>query len=113
MVSLECAHATSLWCMGTHRHVTLPEEERSLLDGLIHGGTAPALTLTRARVSLHSGRSQVQKRTDEYIADAVMCSISTGCNIRQRYLDKGMHARLYEKERLVHHPGSQVTWGLT
>ena len=85
--------------MGTHRYVTLTEAERSLLDGLIRSGTAPARTLTRARVLLHSDHSQGQKRSDRYIAEAVMCSISTVRNIRLRYLENGLHAALYDKQR--------------
>ena len=85
--------------MGTHRTVVLTEEERSLLDGLIRSGQAPARTLTRARVLLHSDRSQGQSRTDGYIAEAVMCSVSTVRNIRHRYLGEGMHAALYDKPR--------------
>lgn len=85
--------------MGTHREVTLREEERRLLDGLIHSGRAPARTLSRARVLLHSDRSQGEQRTDAYVAEAVMCSISTVGNIRQRYLDQGLQAALYDKPR--------------
>lgn len=85
--------------MSTQRYVTLTEEERVLLDGLIRSGTAPARTLTRARVLLHTDRSQGQKRSDGYIAEAVMCSMSTVGNIRHRYLDEGMQAALYDKPR--------------
>lgn len=85
--------------MGTHRDVILTEEERRLLEGLIRSGTAPARTLSRARVLLHSDRSQGEKRTDAYVAEAVMCSVSTVANIRHRYLDQGVHAALYDKQR--------------
>jgi transposase len=85
--------------MGTHRNVVLSEEQRSLLDGLTDSGTASARTVTRALVLLHSDRSQGLKRTDKYIAEAVRCSISTVGNIRQRYLDEGLHAALYDKPR--------------
>lgn len=83
--------------MGKHTHVALTQEQRTELEQLIRSGNAPARTNTRARILLLSDRSQSQKRTDQEVADAVMCSQSTVINIRRRYLAGGLQAALYDK----------------
>jgi transposase len=64
---------------------------------LIRTGDAPARTNTRARILLLSDRSQGQKRTDQEVADAALCSKSTVINIRRRFLSGGLPAALYDK----------------
>jgi transposase len=64
---------------------------------LIRTGDAPARTNTRARILLLSDRSQGQKRRDQEVADAVMCSLSTVINVRRRFLASGMQSALYDK----------------
>lgn len=83
--------------MGKHTHVALTQEQRTELEQLVRSGNAPARTSTRARIMLLSDRSQSQKRTDQEVADAVMCSQSTVINIRRRYLAGGVQAALYDK----------------
>jgi transposase len=85
--------------MGTQRYVVLTAEERDQLDRLTRIGNSPARTLTRARILLLSDRSQGERNTDGYVAKAVQGSISTVGNVRQRYLDEGLHAALYDKPR--------------
>ena len=83
--------------MSKHRHIELTEEERTELEQLIHSGTAPARTNTRARILLLSDRSQGQQRTDRDVAEAVLCCKGTVVRIRQKFLDDGMSEALYDK----------------
>lgn len=83
--------------MGKHTHVELTEEQRRGLEQLIRTGNTPARTNTRARILLLSDRSQGQKRTDQEVADAVLCSKGTVRNVRQRFLQGGLPAALYDK----------------
>ena len=83
--------------MGKHTHIELTTEQRTELEQLIRTGDAPARTNTRARILLLSDRSQGQKRTDQEVADAALCSKSTVINIRRRFLSGGLPAALYDK----------------
>lgn len=85
--------------MGKHTHVELTTEQRTELEQLIRSGSLSARTNTRARILLLSDRSQGQKRTDQEVADAVLCSKGTVRNVRQRFLEGGLPAALYDKER--------------
>ena len=83
--------------MGKHTHIELTVEERTELEHLIRTGDAPARTNTRARILLLSDRSQGQKRRDQEVADAALCSQSTVINIRRRFLTRGLQSALYDK----------------
>jgi len=83
--------------MGKHTHIELTTEQRTELERLIRTGDAPARTHTRARILLLSDRSQGQKRTDQAVADAALCSKSTVINVRRRFLAGGLQAALYDK----------------
>lgn len=83
--------------MGKHRQIELNADERAELEHLIHTGNAAARKQTRARILLLSDRSQGQKRTDQEVATAVMCSKSTVGNIRQRYIEGGLARALNDK----------------
>jgi len=83
--------------MGKQTHVELTEEQRTELEQLIRTGDAPARTHTRARILLLSDRSQGQKRTDQEVADAALCSKSTVINVRRRLLTGGLRRALYDK----------------
>jgi transposase len=83
--------------MGKHQHVELTENQRQELEQVIHAGNAAARTQTRARILLLSDRSQGQKRTDQVVADAVLCSLKTVRNIRRRFLAGGVAATLNDK----------------
>ena len=83
--------------MGKHTHITLNSEERAELEKLIRTGNAPARTPTSARILLLSDRSQGQKRTDQDVADAVVCSRNTVLKVRRRFLSGGWHAALDDK----------------
>jgi transposase len=83
--------------MGKHTHIELTTEQRTELEQLIHTGDAPARTHTRARILLLSDRSQGQKRPDQEVADAALCSQSTVINVRRRFLTHGLATALYDK----------------
>lgn len=83
--------------MGKHVHVELKQDERDELERLIHSGNAPARKQTRARILLLSDRSQGQKRTDQEVAAAVLCSPSTVLSIRHRYIEGGLPLALNDK----------------
>ena len=52
-----------LWSMGQHTVIHLTLEERQHLENLIHAGSAPARTQTKAHILLLTDRSQGQRRT--------------------------------------------------
>ena len=83
--------------MSKHVIVRLTEEQRSRLLGLIHTGEAPARTQTRARILLHTDRSQGQAQTDEAVAGACLCSKGTVGNVRRRFIAEGLDAALKDK----------------
>jgi transposase len=85
--------------MSTRTAVTLSEEERSHLAGLLRRGAAPARVQTRARVLLLSDRGRGERRTDEEVAAAVLTSVSTARRTRGRFLQEGLEAALGEKPR--------------
>ena len=83
--------------MGKQTHVELTEEQRTELEQLIRTGNAPARTHTRARSLLLSDRSQGQKRTDQEVAEAVLCSTSTVRSMRRRFVAGGLPGTLNDK----------------
>jgi putative transposase len=83
--------------MGKHLHIELTEDQRTELEQLIHAGNAPARKQTRARILLLSDRSHGQKRTDQEVADAALCSISTVRSIRRRFVAGGLPKALNDK----------------
>jgi len=85
--------------MSKHRKVTLTTEERERLEGIIHSGDEAARTQTRARILLLTDYSQGKHWTDEAIAAALLCSQKTVVNVRQRYVEAGLEAALYDKPR--------------
>lgn len=89
--------------MGKQIALYLITEQLNELDGLIRHGNAPARTQTRARILLLTDRSQGQKRTDEEVAKAVLCSKGTVGNVRRRYREGGLETALYDRPR----PGAE------
>jgi len=92
--------------MGKHTEVILSDEQRTELEQLIRSGTLSARTNTRARVLLLSDRHQGQQRTDQDVADAVLCSKRTVYNVRHRFVAGGLDRALYDRER----PGAPPTF---
>ncbi len=85
--------------MSKHRTLSLTHEQRQHLDNLIRSGNAPARTQTRARILLHSDRSQGQERTDQQVAQALRVHPVTVVRTRKAFLDAGMDAALFDKAR--------------
>ena len=83
--------------MGKHLCIALREDQRAELERLIHAGNAPARKQTRARILLLSDRSQGQKRTDQEVAEAVLCSTSTVRSMRRRFVAGGLPGALNDK----------------
>ncbi len=73
--------------------ITLTDHERTTLRRLIRRGTAPARTLTRARVLLKAD----QGLGDAAIADALDISVPTAWRIRHRFLAEGLDSALAHK----------------
>jgi len=83
--------------MGKHLRIELKEDERAELERQIHAGNSSVRKQTRVRILLLSDRSQGQKRTDQEVADAAICSTSTVRSIRRRYVEGGLSAALNDK----------------
>ena len=66
-------------------------------------GQGLARTQTKARILLLADRSLGDSRTDEQVAQAVMCHPLTVLRTRRRFADHGLGAALHDKER----PGAQ------
>jgi hypothetical protein len=80
--------------MRKHTHIERTREERTELEQRIRTGNAPARPHPRARILLLSDRSQGQKRTDQEVADAVLCRKSTVRTVRRRFRSGGLQAAL-------------------
>lgn len=83
--------------MGKKTRIELSEEQRTELEQLLRSGNLATRTNARARILLLSDRSQGQKRTDDEVASAVMCSSGTVGNVRRRYLAGGLRRALDDK----------------
>ena len=78
--------------------VKLTEEERAALHTLIGRGTAPARTLTHARILLKANRGEAGPGwTDAAIATALEVGLATVARVRQAYVTDGLTAALERK----------------
>lgn len=81
--------------MNKKYRVTLTEEERTMLQTLIAAGTAPARTLTHARILLKADQGPAGPAwPDDIIADALDVSIPTVARVRERLVEQGLAAAL-------------------
>ena len=85
--------------MSTHIPLYLKPEQRLALENLLRSGHPAARTQTRARILLLTDRSLGEARTDEQIAQVLLCSNATVASIRKRFLNEGLDAALYDKPR--------------
>jgi putative transposase len=85
--------------MNKHFQVHLIDEQIKELDSLTRSGNAPARTQTRARILLLTDRSGGQERTDQDVADALLCHKGTVANVRYRFRDGGLNRALYDQPR--------------
>lgn len=81
------------------KHIYLPTNDRTELEQLIKSGKQSARVISRARILLLLDRSQGQKRKISEVAEAVMVSSGTVCQIKYRYFEAGLQAALQEKPR--------------
>ena len=78
--------------------VTLTEVERARLHTLVGGGSAPARTLTHARLLLKSNQGEGGPAwTDLAIAAALEVHPTTVARVRQQYATAGLDAALTRK----------------
>lgn len=85
--------------MSNHIPLYLKPEQRAELEAGIKSGDAPARVQTRARILLLTDRSTGVWRTDEEIADTLLCSRATVANVRHRCQKEGWQSALQEKPR--------------
>src|SRR5690242_12677938 len=85
--------------MSQHIPLYLTSEQRAELEIGLKSGNAPARVQTRARILLLTDRSQGEWRTDQEIAEALLCSRATVATVRHRCLQEGLQAALVEKPR--------------
>jgi|SRR5581483_3463032 len=85
--------------MSQHIPLYLKPEQRAELEAGLKSGVTSARIQTRARILLLTDRSTAEWRTDEEIAQVLLCSRATVANVRQRCLKEGWQAALLEKPR--------------
>lgn len=84
------------WGMGMKKYrVTLTEEERSFLKGLVSSGKAAARKITHGRILLLADEnSGAGNNTDEAIVNALQVGVVTVARIRQRFVEQGLESAL-------------------
>ncbi len=82
--------------MSKHLTIHLSDDQRTTLNTLIHSGSAPARTHTRAR-SLLLDRNQAAPCTDDAVAKALRCHRNIVGNVRRRFVAEGVEAALSHK----------------
>ena len=84
--------------MAKKYRVTLTPEERETLHALIASGTAPARTLTHARILLKADESEGQPAwSNAAIAAMLESSEPTISRVRKRFTEAGLDAALHRK----------------
>ena len=80
--------------------VTLTEEERSELEGLLAAGKSSALKQAHARILLKADAAPGGSAwSDSRIAEAVEVGTATVERVRQRFVKQGLEAALVRKPR--------------
>ena len=78
--------------------VTLSEEERTFLEGVIAKGKASAHKQSHARILLKADQSaQGPQWTDERIAEALEIGHGTVQRVRRRFVEEGLEAAVQRK----------------
>ena len=85
--------------MQQHYIVSLSAQERQELSQSLRCGQGLARSQTKARILLLADRSLGEARTDEQVAQAVLCHPLTVLRTRRRFVDSGVQAALHDKER--------------
>jgi transposase len=85
--------------------VTLSEAERARLRTLVGSGSAPARTLTHARILLQANQGEGGPAwADEAIAGALEVGLSTVARVRRAYAEAGLDAALTRKVAAREYP---------
>ena len=80
-------------------HVTLTDDERSMLRNLVSAGKGPARMLTHARILLKADESvESPAWSDETIRKALDVGLSTVMRVRQRFVEEGLEAALERRK---------------
>jgi transposase len=80
-------------------HVTLTDDERSMLHDLLSAGKAPARTLTHARILLKADESSENPAwSDEAIRQALDVGLSTVARVRERFVEAGLETALERRK---------------
>ena len=78
--------------------VTLIADERAMLHDLVASGTAPARTLTHARILLKADESvDGPSWTDAAICTALDVGAATVARVRQRFVEESLDAALHRR----------------
>jgi len=89
--------------MAKKYRVTLTDDERSMLTTLISSGSAPARTLTHARILLKADQAEGGPAwTDEAIHDALDVGLSTIARVRERFVEQSLEAALHRRSSPRH-----------
>lgn len=84
--------------MDKRYRVGLTADERVLLDDLIATGTAPARTLTHARILLKADQGEGGPAwPDARIAEALETSVATVERVRRRWTERGLDDALHRR----------------
>ncbi len=90
--------------MAKKYRVTLTEDERTMLTTMINSGTAPARTVTHARILLKADQAEGGPAwTDEAIRDALDVRLSTIARVRERFVEENLAAALQRRSPSHHH----------
>lgn len=75
--------------------VTLSEEEKKILSGILRTGSRTASVRNRAQVLDFSGKGLI----DEVISGLLGITVRAICNIRRSYCEKGLEKCIFGEER--------------
>jgi transposase len=89
--------------MAKKYRVTLTDDERSMLTTLISSGSAPARTLTHARILFKADQAEGGPAwTDEAIHEALDVGLSTIARVRERFVEQSLEAALHRRSSPRH-----------
>ena len=84
--------------MAKKYRVTLTDDERAMLTTLITSGSAPARTLTHARILVKADQAAAGPAwTDEAIRDALDVGLSTIARVRERFVEESIESALHRR----------------
>ena len=84
--------------MAKKYRVTLAEDERTMLTTMLASGSAPARTLTHARILLKADQAAGGPAwTDEAIRDALDVGLSTIARVRERFVEQSIDDALHRR----------------